>query len=287
MPYRTLGSILLALCIAACSSVKDEPLPLSRENIEKYTAAVSKGTRKLEPNVGTVMERVATLYRDPLEKNLGYSFDTTLRYYFVNRASIAADPDAKVFADLITPGAQAVLTNADEALSAGIISTRTRDLLAILSKFRCDHGLLLSNGAWERMAGFMALVSDCEKESGRFCKAGRLIELAVEREIIPAEQMEILAKTAEDGKTGYIRDYLIAHFNLSRWEGARLLIGSDGREIEIASLFDDPEAEFITNERVVYLAEQYEKMVKREKSLLTEKGGAPLRARQSEPGGRS
>ena len=101
------------------------------------------------------------------------------------------------------------------------------------------------------------------------------------------EQMEILAKIAEGEKTEYIRDYLIAHYNLSRWEGARLLIGFDGREIEIASLFDDPEAEFITNERVVYLAEQYEKMAKREKSLLTEKGGAPLRARQTEPCSRS
>ena len=173
MPYRMLAAIFLVLCVAACSSVRDEPLPLSRENIEKYTAAVGKGTRKLEPNVGTVMERVVTLYRDPLEKNLGYSFDTTLRYYFVNRASIAADPDAKVFADLITPGAQAILTNADEALSAGIISTRTRDLLAILSKFRCDHGLLLSNGEWDRMAGCISsprgagLLADCTGSPGK------------------------------------------------------------------------------------------------------------------------
>jgi hypothetical protein len=287
MLYRKLVYFFLVLCVAACSSVKDEPLPLSRENIDKYTAAVSKSSRKFEPNAGTVMERVVALYRDPLEKNLGYSFDTTLRYYFVNRASLSSDPDAKVFADLITPGAHAVLMNADEALSAGIISTRTRDLLAILSKFRCDHGLLLSNGEWDRVAGFLALVSECEKDSGRFCKAGRLIELAVEREIIPRQEMEIASKADEDERNYYIQNFLVVHYNLSRWEGAPLFIGADGREVEIASLFDDPEAEFVVNERVVYLAEQYEKIAKRERGLLTVKGSAPLRARQSDPGERS
>jgi hypothetical protein len=287
MLYRKLAYFFLVLCVAACSSVKDEPLPLSRENIDKYTAAVSKGTRKFEPNAGTVMERVVALYRDPLENNLGYSFDTTLRYYFVNRASLSADPDAKVFADLITPGAHAVLMNADEALIAGIISTRTRDLLAILSKFRCDHGLLLSNGEWDRVAGFLALVSECEKDSGRFCKAGRLIEMAIEREIIPRQEMEVASNADEEERILYVQNFLIGHFSLSRWEGARLLIGSDGREVEIASLFDDPEAEFIVNERVVYLAEQYEKIAKRERGLLTVKGGAPLRARQSDRGERS
>ena len=287
MLYRKLVSFLVILCVAACSSVKDEPLPLSRENIEKYAAAVSKGSRKLEPNTGSVMDRVITLYRDPLEINLGYSFDTTLRYYFVNRASMATDPEAKVFADLIMPGAHAVLMNADEALSAGVISTRTRDLLAILSKFRCDHGVLLSNGEWDRMAGFLALVSECEKESGRYCKAGRLIELAIEREIVPKHEMDAALKDDEEQSDSYVQDFLSMHFNLPRWEGARLLIGSDGREFEIESLFDDPDAEFIVNERVVYLAEQYAKMAKKEKKLLTEKNGSSLRARQSEPGGRS
>ena len=287
MRYRALIFVLLAFCVPACSSVKDEPLPLSRENIEKYAIAVSKGTRKIEPNAGSVMDRVITLYRDPLEKNLGYSFDTTLRYYFIHRASIGTDPESKMFSDLIIPGAHAVLMNADEALSAGVISARTRDLLAILSKFRCDHGQLLSNGEWERMAGFLALVSECEKESGRFCKAGRLLELAVERQIVPKGQMEAALKDGEEETDSYVQNFLMAHYQLSRWEGSGLFIGSDGQEIEFASLFDNPETEFVVNERVVYLAEQYAKMAKKEKRILTEKGGSPLRARQSQPTERS
>lgn len=287
MPYRKLALLLLALCVAACSSVKDEPLPLSRENIEKYAVAVSKGTGKLEPDVGSVIDRVITLYRDPLEKHLGYSFDTTLRYYFIHRASISADPEAKVFSDLIIPGAHAVLMNADEALSAGVISARTRDLLAILSKFRCDHGQLLSSGEWEQMAGFLALVSECEKESGRLCKAGRLIELAVERQIVSKSEREAALKDTEEEADSYVKNFLMAHFRLSRWEGSGLLIGSDGQEIVLASLFDNPETEFVVNERVVYLAEQYAKMAKKEKRILTERGGSPLRARQSQPPERS
>ena len=134
-----------------------------------------------------------------------------LRHYFVNRAGITADPEAKVFADLITPGAQAVLMNADDALRAGIISTKTRDLLAILAKFRCDHALLLGNGEWgDGSSGFLGLVSDCEKESDGPCTAGRLVELAVEREIIPRHEMEIAAKAAEEERIGYVPNSLIA-----------------------------------------------------------------------------
>ena len=177
--------------------------------------------------------------------------------------------------------------NADDALRAGIISITTRDLLAILAKFRCDHALLLGNGEWERMSGFLGLVSDCEKEGDGPCTAGRLVELAVEREIVPRQEMENASNAAEEERIGYVRNFLIAHYKLSHWEGARLFIAPDGHEIQISALFDDPEAQIITNERVVYLAEQYAKMIKKEKSLLTEKRGAPLRALQSEPGNRS
>lgn len=287
MTCRTLAALLLIACLTACSSVKDEPLPLSRENIEKYRVAVDRGVRSIAPGSGTVMERVAALYKEPLEKNLGYSFDTTLRWFFVNRAGITADPEARAFADLFTPGAQAVLMNADEALQAGIISTRTRDLLAVLAKFRCDHGMLLTSGEWERLSGFLALVSECEKESGASCTAGRLLELAVERDVIPAEEMTILARAPKEEKPAFIGQFLIARYALSRWEGSRLFIGEDGNEVETASLFDEPDKPITVNERVVYLAEQYAKMAKKEKGLLTDRGGAPLRALQSEPGGRS
>ena len=108
MQYRKLAAVLVILCVAACTSVKDEPLPLSRENIEKYAAAVGKSSGKLEPNAGSVIEQVDVLYRTPLENLLGYSFDRTLRHYFVHRAGITADPESRVFADLITPGAQAM-----------------------------------------------------------------------------------------------------------------------------------------------------------------------------------
>ena len=39
MLYRVFAAVVLVLFATACSAVKDEPLPLSRENIEKYAAA--------------------------------------------------------------------------------------------------------------------------------------------------------------------------------------------------------------------------------------------------------
>jgi len=254
--------------------VKDEPLPLSRENIEKYAEAVGTSSRKLEPSAGSVMERVDALYRAPLEKRLGYSFDRTLRHYFVNRADIAANPESRVFADLITPGAQAVLMNADEALKAGMISMKTRDLLSVLSKFRCDHARLLSNGEWEGMAGFLSLVADCAKLEGGACTAGTLMEMALTRSIIPQEEQP--AGSSVDGREPalYVRDALYRKFNLARWDGTGLFIGTDTEEIEASSLLDEPDRQFTVNERVVYFADQYSKMVREERGLAPGGGRA-------------
>lgn len=284
MPYRMLAAIVLVLFATACSGVKDEPLPLSRENIEKYAAAVGKSSRKLEPNAGSVVERVDTIYRVPLEKHLGYSFDRTLRHYFVHRAGIAADPESRAFADLITPGAQAVLMNADEALKAGMISVRTRDLLSVLSRFRCDHARLLSDGEWDRMSAFLNLVADCTKLDGDACEAGTLVALALRQGIIAQEESGL--DPADNRKAAPAGpDALSRKFNLARWDGTGLFIGADGEEIDASRLLDDPEQAFTVNERVVYFADQYVKMVREEQALSP--GRTPLKDRRVATGSRS
>jgi len=287
MPYRKLAAIVLVLCVAACTSVKDEPLPLSRENIEKYAAAVGKSSRKLEPNAGSVMERVDALYRTPLENRLGYSFDRTLRHYFVNRAGIAADPESRVFADLITPRAQAVLMNADEALRAGMISMRTRDLLSILSRFRCDHAALLSSGEWDRLAGFLSLVADCLNLEGGACSAGTLMEMALSQGIVQQEEPQPGSIAGSREPALHVRDALYGKFNLARWDGTGLFIGPDAEEIDASSLLDDPGLRFTVNERVVYFADQYSKMVREEQGLAPGIGQGPQQGRRVAAGNRS
>ena len=262
MPSRILAAVLLALFTAACSGVKDEPLPLSRENIEKYAAAVSSSARRLEPGSGSVMERVDALYRSPLEKQLGYSFDRTLRHYFVHRAGIAADPESRAFAELIVPGAQAVLVNADEAVRAGLISMRTRDLLSLLAKFRCDHAQLLSSGEWTRMSAFLGLVAECSSLDGGACTAGTLMETALRQGIVGPEE----PGSGAGGDPAPVRDALYRKFNLARWDGTGLFVGPDAEEIEASSLLDDPERRFTVNERVVYFADQYTRMVREEQA---------------------
>ena len=265
MSRRILAAVVLALLAAACSGVKDEPLPLSRENIEKYADAVRSSSRTLEPGSGRVVERVDALYRAPLEKQLGYSFDRTLRHYFVHRAGIAADPESRAFADLITPGALAVLMNADEAMRAGVISMRTRDLLSVLAKFRCDHAQLLSSGEWGRMAEFLTLVAECTNLEGGACPAGTLMELAFRQGIVSPDAPGDAAG-ADRGAGGDIRQALYRKFNLARWDGTGLFVGPDAEEIEASCLLDDPERPFTVNERVVYFADRYTKMVREEQA---------------------
>ena len=287
MPYRKLAAIVLFFCVAACASVKDEPLPLSHENIEKYAAAVGKSALKLEPSAGSVIQRVDALYRAPLEKSLGYSFDRTLRHYFVHRADIAANPESRVFADLITPGAQAVLMNADEALRAGMISMKTRDLLSVLSKFRCDHARLLSNGEWEGMAGFLRLVAECAKLEGGACTAGTLMEMALKQSIIPQEEVQAVSSADSRKPAPDVRDALYRKFNLASWDGTGLFIGPDDEEIDASSLLDDPDRQFTVNERVVYFADQYSKMVREEQGLAPGGGRGPQKGQRVAAGDRS
>lgn len=266
MLYRALAAVVLVLFATACSGVKDEPLPLSRENIEKYAAAVGKSAGTLDVDAGRVVQRVDALYRVPLERSLGYSFDRTLRHYFVHRAGIAADPASRAFADLITPGAQAVLMNADEALKAGMISMRTRDLLSVLAKFRCDHAQLVSGGEWERLSGFLALAAECSKRDGGACEAATLIEMALREGAVggddPGTGPEGSRPSAMD-----VPDALSRKYSLARWDGMGLFIGADGEEIDASRLLDDPKRSFTVNDRVVYFADQYSKMVREEQAL--------------------
>jgi len=208
------------------------------------------------------VERVDALYRAPLEKQLGYSFDRTLRHFFVHRAVIAADPESRAFAELIVPGAQAVLVNADEAVRAGMISMRTRDLLSLLAKFRCDHAQLLSSGEWERMSAFLGLVADCSKLDGGACTAGTLVELALRQGVVGPEE----PGSGAGGDPGPVRGALYRKFNLARWDGTGLFVGPDAEEIEASCLLDDPGRPFTVNERVVYFADQYTKMVREEQA---------------------
>lgn len=284
MQYRILAAAVLVLFVSSCSGVKDEPLPLSRENIEKYAAAVANSARKLETDAGSVVQRVDTLYRTPLERSLGYSFDRTLRHYFVHRAGIVTDPESRTFAELITPGAQAVLMNADEALKAGMISMRTRDLLSVLSKFRCDHAQMVSGGEWERMSGFLALAAACSELDGGACEAGTLVELALRQGVVeresPGTEPEGTLPSATD-----VPGVLSRKFNLARWDGTGLFIGADGEEIDASRLLDDPKRSFTVNDRVVYFADQYSKMVREEQALSP--GRIPAKDRRVAAGDRS
>jgi hypothetical protein len=85
MLYRMLAAVVLVPVRDRLFGVKDEPLPLSRENIEKYAAAVGK-VPETRTECRQVVERVDTQPGPSRGNTSGYSFDRTLRHYFVHRA---------------------------------------------------------------------------------------------------------------------------------------------------------------------------------------------------------
>jgi hypothetical protein len=69
------------------------------------------------------------------------------------------------------------------------------------------------------------------------------------------------------------REALCRKYSLARWDGTGLFIGPDGEEIDASRLLDDPERAFTVNERVVYFADQYSKMVREEQDRRVASGG--------------
>ena len=126
-----LQSILLLIAVFAsngCSiGVKDEPLPLSQENIEKYASAVEEATKKIDPSAGTAVDRLIKAYKEPMEKKLGYSFDKTLSAYVTNAATFSSmSPEAIALKkNIMFPVLLEISVNMDEALKKGLISQPT------------------------------------------------------------------------------------------------------------------------------------------------------------------
>jgi hypothetical protein len=113
------------------------------------------------------------------------------------------------------------------------------------------------------------------------------LEVALQRGILSQED-----PPADSGAIGrepahHVRDALYRKFNLARWDGTGLFIGPDAEEIDASSLLDDPDRQFTVNERVVYFAEQYSKMVREEQGLAPGVGRGPRQGPSVAAGNRS
>lgn len=128
-----LQSILFLMAVLAsngCSiGVKDEPMPLSQENIEKYALAVAEAVKKIDPSAGTAVDKIIKAYKEPMEKKLGYSFDKTFSFWITNQDAISMSPATTAFTSLMLPAAVAISKNMDEALKKGFISQPTYEMI--------------------------------------------------------------------------------------------------------------------------------------------------------------
>lgn len=128
-----LQSILLLMAVLVsngCSiGVKDEPMPLSQENIEKYASAMDDEAKKIDPSAGTDIDRLIKLYKEPMEKKLGYSFDKTFSFWITNIDEISMSPATIAFKSMMFPALVVIDKNMDEALKKEVISQSTYEMI--------------------------------------------------------------------------------------------------------------------------------------------------------------
>ncbi|HSD94687.1 MAG TPA: hypothetical protein VLA94_04610, partial [Syntrophales bacterium] len=128
---------------------------------------------------------------------------------------------------------------------------------------------------------------DCSKLGDGACSAGTLMEMALQQGVIPQEEQLDGSSTGSQEPALHVRHALYRKFNLARWDGIGLFIGPDAEEIDASSLLDDTDRQFTVNERVVYFADQYSKMVREEQSLAPGGGRGLQQGRSIAAGNRS
>jgi len=235
-----LMSVSFAAVIIACTAFKDEPMPLSQENVEKYMALGIEASRKIDPNVGTRIDKVIKLYRIPLEKKIGYSFDKTFRYWLVNRRSISGTTD---FSSFMMPAIQAIQENLDEALRKGLISQRTYNFATAMRN--AAHYEYVVIGRWDKIEKLLNMIlEDQRNNNAKTCTYGRFLKLVLQSDILPQDQLaNALAVEKERfptvSKFYMLESLLDREVDFRSWGRMGLISNPDGTGINPSGMIED------------------------------------------------
>lgn len=253
-----LQSILFLMAVLAsngCSiGAKDEPMPLSQENIEKYASAVNDAAKKIDMSAGTFVDKMIKAYKEPMEKGLGYNFDKSFRGWLLKLEDMS--PATTLLTNLIAPATiQRIYEDSDEALKKGLISQRTYEIINMKKK------LALSVRVNDDLIHYLEWAVECQQSHNNACSLSQFIETLNIDFQFPADTQREELMHLLDGQ---------AHFD--SWGSSKLVLKPDGSEIDTHSLFLYPtEEKFVVNKEKLELAKKYNQITKEELASVGKK----------------
>lgn len=245
--------ITLVVSVVGCSGgIKDKPLPMSQENIEKFTKELKKATKSIAPSPSQDGDEYMTgIYKMIIEKKLGFSFDKTIR-------SVMVFPNAAVFLGSITVYVQ---REPKKALDKGFISQRTFDLLDTGSKV---HAPLTKEG--EEFLGFVA---ECQNKNNGVCIDKVLLSVLAAHNALPAARSSDSER--EDLKLANISYQLGNKYQLSYMGQNKWITKPDGQDFNTNFLFSQPDSpdQYVVNKSQIDISKRYTNMLEEEKVALS------------------
>ncbi len=240
---------LFVLLIMGCSDgIKDKPLPMSQENLEKFALELNKAGKSVVfvPSQNRT-EQLVGLYKEVLEKNMGYSFDKTFRsvvlFYNVGKPW-----------QLMSPVITYIHDDLERALDKGFISQRTFDILSAAKK---------TNELTKENKEFLNFVLECQNKNSGACDSKSLLQVFATHNVLSTEkrQLENLEDKLADLEDKYGLFYMSGY-----------LMKPNGEKVKPYDVISqrNPNYKFVINKDKVALSQRLSTMLTEERKQLSE-----------------
>lgn len=250
---------LLIFSASACSAAKDEAMPLTQNNIDKFIKQVNGAAKDIDPASGTDVERLSKIYKLSMDK-LGFSLDKTIRNMFLNLNQITGSRSTNQFAQIMWPAYTTVIEKTEASVQAGLITQKTGDLIIMGKK----AGEPISDEVFK----YISVAMDCQKENNNVCAMPKFIELLARRGLLPQELLkekvdliDLRAMTTPLADQGKFRE----------WGTQEWILQSDGKPITRSVQPTSSDLTFIVNVQKVEATRQFSKLLEEERRGMSRK----------------
>lgn len=255
--------VLIFAMLMGCSGKKEEAMPLNQENIEKYATKIEEKMRKISINTeNSPVDKIIMIYKETMEKKMGYDFDKTFRFYILNSNKIVFSGGAS-FVNLMTPAIAVIAGNTEESLNKSLISQSTFDLMMSGREF---NGLN-SNPTLELIQA-LEVIEKCQEHNSNICSVSKFLDTLwlepLYSQIRNDKRLsELQVNSIETIASGVVteNDLRITEYALNsvvqfdRWGAAELILKPDGSHLRsddlIVKLTVENDPEFVVNKRKI------------------------------------
>lgn len=245
---RNLIAALAVLALLTGCGPQDKPLPFSLENSQKFSDALLKEVKSTAPTPSQDGDMAfLDINKKVIEKDLGYSFDKTVRNAFVSPTDASTMLMENVF--------RLIKDNPKSSLDKGLISQRTFDI------FDAAKNAKFSITSDEEK--FLSFVSACQDSNGGTCDSTHLIPILIANKVNWGSN----ENTPTDGRISARNGDLYFKFNVSEMGNRGWITQPDGSVVSTVDWV--PNVSYIVNKAPVELSRKYTQMIAAEKQALS------------------